>query len=317
MFLMVMVSNSEPNNCSTVLIAVRAVDSRARAKSLSQDGVIVSLAMARTPETQWAFVTHAGAWRRLILNIVSNSLKFTTRGFVEVRLECLTTAEEDDGRCRVALTVIDSGNGMDEGFLRGGLFVPFQQEDSLNAGTGLGMSITKDIVTKLGGSLRVDSAKDRGTAVEVIIPGLRRVGSAGKSQGANASLANIKIGYKMRINFFGAELGDNCPRPDDVRNPSNAAFRFRESFAATCRDWLGIAITFTEEPQDADIFITTASAAHRIGEDLEKAALGHAYAKIRNRPLLILCNTPGSARRMFREEATVVLSEFSEYVSLP
>ncbi|KAH0144589.1 hypothetical protein KCU86_g23198, partial [Aureobasidium melanogenum] len=98
--------------------------------------------------SDWVFTTQAGSWIRIVLNLVGNSLKYTQRGRVTVRLEFRSlpspSSEED---VEVVLTVTDTGKGMSEDFLSQSVFSPFVQEDPLSPGTGLGLSIVKQIVT--------------------------------------------------------------------------------------------------------------------------------------------------------------------------
>ncbi|MBS1664592.1 MAG: response regulator [Bacteroidetes bacterium] len=103
---------------------------------------------------------------QVLLNLISNSIKFTVKGRVELRCEVI-----EDGRIRCS--VMDTGIGMDEGF-RAHLFEKFEQEDAAVArkhgGTGLGMSITKHLVELMGGTIQVESRKGVGTRVYVEVP---------------------------------------------------------------------------------------------------------------------------------------------------
>lgn len=107
---------------------------------------------------------------QVILNLVSNSVKFTERGMVVIR--CYP-GEGPDGSKTVCIEVKDTGIGMDEAFQQR-LFQKFQQEDISVArkygGTGLGMNISKQLVELMGGSITVSSTKGEGTAVTICIP---------------------------------------------------------------------------------------------------------------------------------------------------
>ena len=95
---------------------------------------------------------------QILLNLLSNALKFTPAGGT-VRLEIRQLQRKED-RIRLRFTVLDTGIGMSDAFLER-LFVPFEQEDNRVAknsgGTGLGMPITKNLVTLMGGTITVKS----------------------------------------------------------------------------------------------------------------------------------------------------------------
>lgn len=110
-----------------------------------------------------------GRLRQVLLNLVGNAVKFTESGSVRLVVERVS------GSGRVALSVIDTGIGMDAE-TQGRLFRDFSQADASVArkfgGTGLGLSIAKRIVDRMGGSLTVTSARGRGSTfrVEIDLP---------------------------------------------------------------------------------------------------------------------------------------------------
>jgi signal transduction histidine kinase len=102
---------------------------------------------------------------QILMNLLSNSIKFTPAGDVRVRCRL-------DGDW-LALSVADTGIGMKKEDL-GRLFVPFQQVESgltrNYEGTGLGLSISKRLVTMLGGDIAVESELGRGSTFTVRLP---------------------------------------------------------------------------------------------------------------------------------------------------
>ena len=100
--------------------------------------------------------------RQILFNLIGNALKFTERGFV--RISAVTAVV--DGGARVALTVEDSGIGMDAK-QQARLFQPFSQADTSTTrrfgGTGLGLSIVRRLAELMGGSAIVESTPGWGS----------------------------------------------------------------------------------------------------------------------------------------------------------
>lgn len=108
---------------------------------------------------------------QILLNLVSNAIKFTPSGG-KVSLE-VAHLRSKGTRGWLRFTVSDTGIGMDEiGLER--LYKPFEQADASIAGkyggTGLGMSITQNLVSLLGGHITVKSEPDKGTVFTVELP---------------------------------------------------------------------------------------------------------------------------------------------------
>ncbi|WP_454714115.1 response regulator [Caulobacter segnis] len=105
--------------------------------------------------------------RQCLTNLVSNALKFTTHGKVEVALACYP---EDEGRVRVRLRVADTGIGMNQATV-GKLFRPFVQADASTTrnfgGTGLGLNITRRLVEMMRGEIRVESEEGLGSVFTI------------------------------------------------------------------------------------------------------------------------------------------------------
>jgi two-component system sensor histidine kinase/response regulator len=100
---------------------------------------------------------------QVLVNLVSNAVKFTEHGEVAVHVRL---AERAGGRVRLAVEVRDSGIGM-TGEQVGRLFQAFTQADGSTTrkygGTGLGLTISRRLIELMGGSIEVDSVPDRGS----------------------------------------------------------------------------------------------------------------------------------------------------------
>jgi hypothetical protein len=82
----------------------------------------------------------------------------------------------------VILTVSDSGKGISQDYLRHRLFTPFAQEDSFAPGTGLGLSLVRQMAITLGGNIDVASRVGQGTTVTVTMPLVQARGHATKEK---------------------------------------------------------------------------------------------------------------------------------------
>ncbi len=116
--------------------------------------------------------------RQILMNLISNGIKFTERGHVSLRMSML---DENGNVCRAAnqdrqlwlqCDVVDTGIGMsDEQLAR--LFSPFMQADESMArrfgGTGLGLSISRRLARMLGGDVVATSQKGVGSTFRVHI----------------------------------------------------------------------------------------------------------------------------------------------------
>jgi len=105
---------------------------------------------------------------QIFFNIFSNAVKYTPEGGrIDYYAENMTVA---DGRLTGDYVIRDNGVGMSEEFQKH-MFDPFVQEDNSITpelqGSGLGLSITKQLVELMGGSLRIESAKGKGTTVTI------------------------------------------------------------------------------------------------------------------------------------------------------
>ena len=103
--------------------------------------------------------------RQILLNLLSNATKFTQQGLIQ--LTVIQSAK------MLQLIVKDSGIGMPESQIER-IFDPFYQvESSITRrfdGTGLGLTITHQFCTLMGGTIRVTSAPDQGSTFTVSIP---------------------------------------------------------------------------------------------------------------------------------------------------
>ena len=116
------------------------------------------------------FVGDIGRLRQILMNFLSNAIKFTESGYVLVEV---SAGELVAGKQFVRISVHDTGIGISKQNLSR-LFKRFQQADTTITrrfgGTGLGLSIVKQIVEWMGGELKVDSMEGEGSTFSCSIP---------------------------------------------------------------------------------------------------------------------------------------------------
>ena len=106
---------------------------------------------------------------QIILNLVSNAVKFTAEGEITVSVRLLS---EDDEKVTIEFAVADTGIGIPESKMLT-IFDNFQQASSgtsrLYGGTGLGLAIVKQLVEPQGGSIKVNSKTEEGSTFSFIL----------------------------------------------------------------------------------------------------------------------------------------------------
>jgi len=112
--------------------------------------------------------------QQILVNLVSNAIKFTEHGEISVRVNVMeSTVKSDSHELRLQFLVRDTGLGMTAAQLAR-LFTPFTQADSSTTrkfgGTGLGLTISHRLVELLGGSIFVSSTQGQGSEFVVQIP---------------------------------------------------------------------------------------------------------------------------------------------------
>ncbi|KAI3542556.1 hsp90-like protein [Colletotrichum filicis] len=161
------------------------------------------------PNCAWVVHTNPGAIRRIVMNLFGNALKYTSKGFIKVHLRQEEVVHKTSrSASMVVLTVTDSGKGITEEFLHNKLFTPFSQEDALAPGTGLGLSLVRQIVAGLGGTISVESQVGHGTSITVSMPLVlsRKASSRGRKFSADL---NALAGTRLSVCGFSRGLEDS------------------------------------------------------------------------------------------------------------
>ncbi|MFF5447612.1 HAMP domain-containing protein [Streptomyces sp. NPDC012888] len=137
----------------------------------------LAFSLSTAPGVPVDLVTDDTRLRQVLRNLISNAVKFTERGSVELRIEPATDEElpatVHRGGSVLAFRVKDTGIGIAAEHLEA-IFGAFQQADGTTnrkyGGTGLGLSISREIAYLLGGALTVDSVHGEGSTFTLYLP---------------------------------------------------------------------------------------------------------------------------------------------------
>lgn len=119
------------------------------------------------PDDQLPTAVHADdkRLRQVLLNLLSNSVKFTEKGGSTFKVEVLSNALNPQNTCQIRFSVKDSGIGISPDKLTK-IFLPFEQASKHKhnvEGTGLGLAISRQIVQLMGSDIQVESVLGEGS----------------------------------------------------------------------------------------------------------------------------------------------------------
>ena len=120
--------------------------------------------------------------RQIVFNLVGNALKFTERGYVELRASYSRAAGANTGTFRIE--VEDTGCGIREDDLKhlGSAYVQVDSHLARHGGTGLGLAICKQLAIAMGGKLKVESTLGSGSTFSIVVPGVSVAATACAAQ---------------------------------------------------------------------------------------------------------------------------------------
>lgn len=135
--------------------------------------------------------------RQIIYNVVGNSLKFTSNGFVQVDLKL-------EGN-NIFISVKDNGVGIPKEKLDD-IFLPFSQAhnnyESGYTGSGLGLSIVKQICEIMGGDVSLSSNIGIGTSVYITLPLVKYDREISNSSSTHPNMSNKELGVKDKVHIL-------------------------------------------------------------------------------------------------------------------
>lgn len=136
--------------------------------------------------------------KQIINNLLSNALKYTEKGFVELNVKCINK----DDICLLIISVRDSGRGIKAEDINK-LFTKFErleiEKSTTTEGTGLGLAITKRLVELMNGTINVESRYKEGTIFMVQLP--QKIDSQAKPISRNDIENTRQLLIKKAISF--------------------------------------------------------------------------------------------------------------------
>lgn len=292
------------------------------------------------PSSPWLWGVQPGSLRRIIMNLLGNSLKFTPRGFIVIKLrQEQWPRPKNGGRSSgyhpcLKLTIVDTGQGIGESFLQNKLFVPFSQEDDLQMGTGVGLSVVYQITKSLNGSIsaqsqlgvgKLNSAASLGQGVTVVTPQrcardpgqtlTRLLGTSisvtlplvppretVEDDGKTARGVVPLIGLRVSLSGLSATI-DN-PVLQGLETPTEL-----ELMEKLCRSWLGLEVVPFRSPDiNPDLIICKESSLDKVTGSFPTGSLP---------PVVVICHNAVAAHEYTTANRKTTRTDFLEYISQP
>jgi signal transduction histidine kinase/CheY-like chemotaxis protein len=240
----------------------------------------------------WMVNVEVGAWKRIVMNIFGNAVKYTHSGTIEVGLRFVNQPDwRGTNRPHIFFSVKDTGIGISSEYLKYHLFTPFAQENTLSPGTGLGLSIVDQIVKGLGGRLNIQSQIGIGTHVKIYVPADPVSRPTSPEQRMQLDPEGKLIGKTIRV-LEPEEYPCHRSASFEVQNTNTVRFNaVRTSVSNIATKWLNMTThsskaTATDRDQGDVIVIDSSILADESVADLLKAT------SLAGKPALLLCYHP-------------------------
>jgi signal transduction histidine kinase len=254
------------------------------------------------PQASWFRYTRPGALRRIMMNILGNSLKYTKSGYIILSLrQEQMPGKNNSRRTNLKLTVTDTGRGMSEEFLQNRLYLPFAQEDALFPGTGLGLSIVHQLTKTIGGTIQVQSKVGRGTSICVTLP---LPSSPPPLLQQSTFIKNVELLKNLRVRLRGLKESNTTSGLPNIAAPTE-----QNIIQKLCLDWLGMEVVSTESSHiRADLIICSDMALSTITSDgLHSTSC----------PVVVLCRDAVSAHNYSTANKASSETRIFEFISQP
>lgn len=281
----------------------------------------------------WEFFTHAGAWRRILMNVLGNALKYTSSGYIYLGLKSCpkdspsSLTDSDSGtptaqrdQHNVVLTVKDTGKGISPEYLQNDLFRPFSQENPLAAGSGLGLSIVRQAVGSISGSIDIVSARGEGTEM-TIRTALQRYSVPNFPGSSPENSPEMSAFNALRRETADKSIGILGFGPSLFSQRDTTLY---ESLERMCREWFGLKVTsmspVDDVPASFDFYLavqTELDSEDPKGRDLFSLAEHTGGGVSHGSPVVVICQYPEVAHNMFVAAKVREQTGIFEFISQP
>ncbi|KAF4229386.1 hypothetical protein CNMCM6805_001505 [Aspergillus fumigatiaffinis] len=278
------------------------------------------------PGVQWLFETQAGAWRRILMNLFGNALKYTQSGYISVTLRCSSTPSNPkmkrlargdgtrEGMGSVTLTVKDTGQGIDKQYLQSNVFKPFSQEDPLSPGSGLGLSIVHQTVVSLGGKVDITSTKGMGTEVTVTMD-LPRTPQAEVADNER----DTSIIRKAKDRVRGKAIGLIGFGPSSQQQEDEAMIILRSSLLRMYKEHFGMEVGIVSsnvsDQQVYDLYLVRQANLDEVDQICRQVTMAESDA--RSPPMIVICSTPQMVQKLSTTASQRPSPSIYEFISQP
>ena len=157
----------------------------------------LALIISYSPELPQHFLADQHRLRQVLVNLISNAIKYTEQGEIKLSI----TANHEQESPQLVFTIEDSGIGISKSDLSH-LFMPFEQTENNNLGressTGLGLAMCKELVQLIGGDIHVHSEENKGSTFYFTLP-LQAVVIQESSENKNEAINYAQIKHKRIV----------------------------------------------------------------------------------------------------------------------
>lgn len=225
---------------------------------LNQRPVSTIITVDADPRADFSLGRYSGI-SVIINNLLGNCIKFTGPD------ACIRISLETDNET-VRLKFIDAGRGMTRDFIKHNLLVPFAQQDPLDTGTGLGLTLVQSAVQALDGETTIDTDESSGTEVSVSLPLSRIAGDLVSSNGDSVprfSLSDMPGILPPTVRLLAPT------RWEELENPRNRRCldALSGSLNRTLRTWLNLDFGIWDE------YEVTPDVVFLVHDDIERLRL--------------------------------------------
>ena len=178
--------------------------------------------------------------KQILLNLIGNAIKFTDEGYIAIKV---SVADESTEETDVKISIEDSGIGISESDQQH-LFEAFTQveneENRRFQGTGLGLVISQNLASLLGGQIFMHSEPGRGSTFDVLLPLKKAAGDAADEISDDELTAMAIASTEYGLKETASLLARNGAVPETLLvSPANAGLQIRETLQQ-CHQMLDI-----------------------------------------------------------------------------